>query len=157
MKWIGVVIACTCVIAPAYGVQDISLKDLPPLQPLHWCKYSDGHVAPQSEPCGTDTAEVSSVMVRRPDGTATHLSLEEKQPTDTAEKSAARDVASKEDRNSDVKNSPLGDFWKRMGKWFGFALVVGLLAKLLKQSFVLWLILGFLLRAILVALSVMAF
>jgi hypothetical protein len=157
VKWIGVVFVYMCVIAPAHGVQDVTLKDLPPLQPLHWCKYSDGHVTPQNEPCGSDTTEVSSVMVRGPDGTLTHLPLEEKRQTDTADKSAASDAASNEDQNSDVKNSPLGDFWKRMAKWFGFALVVGLLAKLLKQSFVLWVILGFLLRAILVALNVIAF
>jgi hypothetical protein len=60
-------------------------------------------------------------------------------------------------RTTGVKNSPLGDFWKRIAKWLGFAIVVGLLAKLLKQSFVLWLILGFVLRALLVALNVMAF
>jgi len=158
MKRISVVFAFMCVGAPAYGVQEVTLKDLPPLEPLHYCKDSDGHVAPQSGPCGSDTTEVSSVAVRKPDGTLTFLPLEMKRPTDTtADKSAASDSASKEDQNIDVKNSPLGDFWKRMGKWLGFAVVVGLLAKFLKQSFVLWLILGFFLRAILVALNVMAF
>ena len=44
-----------------------------------------------------------------------------------------------------------------IAKWFGFAIVVGLLARLLKQSFVLWLILEFVLRALLVVLNVMAF
>jgi hypothetical protein len=87
----------------------------------------------------------------------TFLPLENEQATDTADKSAATDSASKDDHNTEVKNSPLGDFWKRMAKWLGFAVAVGLLAKFLKQSFVLWLVLGFVLRAILVALNVMAF
>jgi hypothetical protein len=147
-----------CVVAPAHGVQEVTLKDLPPLQPLHYCKNSDGHVAPQSDPCGSDTTEVSSVAVRKPDGTLNYLPLEKQQATDsTADTSAASDTASKDDRNTDVKNSPLADFWKRIAKWLGFAIVVGLVAKLLKQSFVLWLILGFVLRALLVALNVMAF
>lgn len=158
MKRINVVLAFMCVVAPAYGVQEVTLKDLPPLQPLHNCKDSNGHVAPQIEPCGPDTTEVSSVAVRKPDGTMTFLPLEKNQPTDTtADKSAASDSASKGGQNIGIKNSPLGDFWKRMAKWLGFAVVVGLVAKVLKQSFVLWLILGFVLRAILVALNVMAF
>jgi hypothetical protein len=157
MKRMSVVFAFMCVIAPAHGVQEVTLKDLPPLQPLHFCKDSDGHVAPQNGPCGSDTTEVSSTYVRKPDGTTTFLPLEKKQATDTADKSAASDSASKDDQNTDVKKSPLGDFWKRMAKWLGFAIAVGLLAKFLKQSFVLWLILGFVLRAILVALNVMAF
>lgn len=157
MKRMSVVFAFMCVIAPAYGVQEVTLKDLPPLQPLHFCKDSDGHVAPQNGPCGSDTTEVSSVSVRKPDGTMTFLPLEKKQATDTADKSAGSDSASKDDQNTDVKKSPLGDFWKRMAKWLGFSIAVGLLAKFLKQSFVLWLILGFVLRAILVALNVMAF
>jgi hypothetical protein len=159
MKRISVVFAFMCVVAPAYGVQEVTLKDLPPLQPLHYCKDSNGHVAPQSEPCGSDTTEVSSVAARKPDGTMTYLPLEKNQAvTDTtADKSPASDSASKGGQNIGIKNSPLGDFWKRMAKWLGFAVVVGLLAKVLKQSFVLWLILGFVLRAILVALNVMAF
>jgi hypothetical protein len=153
-----VAFAFMCVIAPAFAVQEVTLQDLPPLQPLHYCKSSDGQVAAQRDPCGSDTTEVSSVAVRRPDGTLNYLPLEKQQSTDaTADRSAASDSASRDVQNAGVKNSPLGDFWKRMARWIGFALVVGLVAKLLKQSFVLWLVLGFVLRAILVALNVMAF
>lgn len=157
MKRIAVVFVFMCVIAPAHGVQEVTLKDLPPLQPLHLCKDSGGHVAGQIDPCGSDTTEVSSTMVRKPDGTTTFLPLQKEPATDTADNSAASDSASKVDQNTDVKKSPLGDFWKRVAKWLAFAIAVGLLAKFLKRSFVLWLILGFVLRAILVALNVMAF
>jgi len=157
MKRMGVVLVFLCVIAPAYGVQEVTLKDLPPLQPLHWCKHSDGHVAAQNEPCGSDTTEVSSTATKSPDGTLNFHPLEKQQATDTADNSTASEPASKEDQHPDLKKSELGDFWKRMAKWLVFAIVVGLVAKLLKQSFVLWLILGFVLRALLVALNVMAF
>lgn len=146
-----------CVFAPAYGVQEVTLRNLPPLQPLHFCKHADGHVAGQRDPCGSDATEVSSWSRRNPDGSVTYLPLEKRQAADAAGKSAANDSASNDDRNTGATGSPLGDFWKRMAKWLGFAVAVGLLAKLLKQSFALWLILGFVLRAILVALNVMAF
>jgi hypothetical protein len=78
-------------------------------------------------------------------------------PSSASTRSAASVAPSRAVQNTDVTKSPLGDFWKQMGKWLGFAIVVGLLAKLLKQSFVLWLILGFVLRMILMALNIMAF
>ena len=146
-----------CAVAPAYGVQEVTLRDLPPLQPLHWCKHSDGHVAEQIEACGSDTTEVSSWMKRQPDGTMAHLSLEEGKAMDAPGKAAATDSAAKDAQNGAVKKPPLDDFAYHMGKWFGFALVVGLVAKLFKKSFVLWLILGFVLRAVLVAMNVIAF
>jgi len=157
MKGIAVVLVFMCVIAPVYGGQEVTLKELPPLQPLHWCQDSSGHAAGQIDPCGPGTTEVSSTMVRKPDGTTTFLPLQKEPATDTADSSAASDSASIVDQNSDVRKSPLGDFWRRVGKWLAFAIAVGLLAKFLKRSFILWVILGFVLRAILVALNVMAF
>jgi hypothetical protein len=157
MKRLGVVLAFVCAIAPAYGVQEVTLKDLPPLQPLKWCKHSDGQVIPQNEPCGSDTTEVSSWTKRQPDGTMAHLTLQEAQAMDAANNPAATASTAKDAPNADVQKAQLGDFWKHMGKWVGFAIVVGLVAKFLKQSFLLWLILGFVLRALLVALNVMAF
>ena len=78
-------------------------------------------------------------------------------PSAASEPSAASASPSIAVQNTDTTKSPLGDFWKQMGKWLGFAIAVGLLAKLLKQSFALWLVLGFVLRMILVALNLMAF
>jgi hypothetical protein len=159
MKRRNLVIALMCAVAPAYGVQELTLREQPPLQPLHWCKYSDGHVAPQTEPCGSDTTEVSGVVERKPDGTRTYLPLDQNQAADTTTGNApASESTSSNDQNAAVKESPLGDFWKRMGKWLAFAIAIGLLGKLLlKQSLVLWTIVGFVLRMILVAVNVMAF
>jgi hypothetical protein len=153
---LGVVLAGMCGIAPAYGVQEVTLRELPPLQPLHWCKHSDGGVLPQREPCGSDTTEVSSVTERRPDGTVAYLPLEK--PATTDGKPAASESASRADQSTGVVPNPSPvEFWKRMARWLGFAAVVGLWAKLFKRSFMVGLILGFVLRAVLVALNVMAF
>ena len=108
MKRMGVVLVFLCVIAPAYGVQEVTLKDLPPLQPLHWCKHSDGHVAAQNEPCGSDTTEVSSTATKSPDGTLNFHPLEKQQATDTTDNSTASESASKEDQHPDLKKSELG-------------------------------------------------
>jgi hypothetical protein len=149
MKRLSVVLVGLCLVAPAFGVQEVTLRDQPPLQPLHWCQHSDGQVAAQSEPCASDTTEVSSVSRRNADGTLTHFPLGSKEAVELGDTRPAQ--------NTDSKSPPLDDFPKRMGKWLGFAIVVGLVAKFLKQSFVLWLILGFVLRMILVALNIMAF
>jgi hypothetical protein len=142
-----------CAIAPAYGVQEVTLKELPPLQPLHWCKHSDGHVADQVEPCASDTTEVSSWTERQPDGTMRHLSVEEGRALEADNKLSPSDRAAKEAQKKEAK---LRDFWYHAGKWTGFAVLVGLVAKFLKQSFVLWLFLGFVLRAVLVGMNVIA-
>jgi hypothetical protein len=153
----GVVFACMCIVAPAYGVQELTLREAPPLQPLHWCKHSNGNVVEQIDPCGPDSMEVSSVMERKSDGKMVYRPLEKDEATSSDGKSAASDSASKDDPNTEIRKSPLGDFWKRIASWFAFALIVGLVAQFLNRSFVLWLILGFVLRAILVALNVIAF
>lgn len=157
MKRMGALFAFLCVFAPAQAQQEVKLVDVPPLQPLHYCKHSDGQVAYQSEPCGSDTTEVSSVTERKSDGTVTWLPLEKKEAADATEKSVAAESASKDDQHADAEKSPLSDFRKRIAKWLGFAVIVGLLAKLLKRSFILWSIFGFFLRAVLVAMNVMAF
>ena len=167
MKRMGTALAFVAVLVtgivsatvPAYAVQEVTLKEYPPLEPLHYCKYADGHVAYQREACGSDTTEVSSVMERQRDGRMEHLPLGSKEAADLTGKTAASDPAAKDIANADadVPKSPLRDFWKRMGKWMLFALAVAIVARLLKQSFFLWLILGFVLRMLLVAANVMAF
>jgi hypothetical protein len=153
MKRLGVVLVLMCAVAPAHGVQEVTLKDLPPLQPLKMCKHSDGQVIAQNEPCASDTTEVSGWTKRQPDGAVAHLSLEEGRQMDAAVNNPAASAAAAKD----AQKAQLADFWKHMGKWVGFAVVVGLVAKFLRQSFLLWLILGFVLRALLVAVNVMAF
>jgi hypothetical protein len=150
----------------AYAVQEVTLKDVPPLQPLHNCKHSDGTFAMQSDPCGSDMTEFSSIMQRNPDGTQTYLPLGATMENAAtyaastpapAEQPAASAPAAKEELTPEAKKEIMGDFRKRMLKWLLFALAIAVVAKLLKRSFILWFILGFVLRMVLVAANVMAF
>jgi hypothetical protein len=145
MKRTGLVLSIMGVVAPAHAVQEVTLKDLPPLQPVQNCRYADGHYAAQNGPCPPDTTEVGLVAVTKPDGTLTFPPVTKPQVSDA---SAAKAGAG--------EKSSLQDFWISMAKWLGFALVVGLVAKFLKRSFFLWFVVGFIVRFVLVALNVIS-
>jgi hypothetical protein len=160
MKRIGAILAMLGFVLQAHAVQDIKLTETPPLQPLRWCKHSDGQVIPQSEACGSDTTEVSSISQRQPDGHVEFQPLDKKDAP-AADQSAASNStaqpAAAEQMSPEEKKQVMKDFRMRMLKWLGFALVVAVIAKLLKRSFFLWFILGFILRMVLVAANVIAF
>jgi len=113
------------------------MKDLLPLQRLHYCKHRDGKIFTQREECGNEAYEVSMDVERKldPNAVAQPLPIEQE---------------------AEIHNSRK-EMWIRLAKWLGFALAVGIVAKILKQSFILWFILGLVLRTALVALHFMAF
>lgn len=135
------------------AVQEVTLRETPPLQPLHWCQGGDGNVNYQNEPCGAGTTEVSSIGHRGEDGKMHMEPLEKKDAPAVAVASAS---APGNPPAADSK-AVMHDFWIRIAKWCGFALVVGLIGAVLKRSFILWFILGFILRMLLVAANLMAF
>lgn len=143
----------------AHAVQEVKLTDPPPLQQLHWCKDGGGQVRAQNETCGAGTTEVSSISQRQPDGHAEFLPLDKKDaPADNRAAADAPAVASADGQmDPDEKKRIMKDAHKRLLKWLGFALVVGIVAKVFKRSFILWFILGFILRMVLVAANVIAF
>ncbi len=169
MKRIAAVLALLSAVlypfASAYAVQEVTLKDVPPLQPLHNCKHSDGTFAFQRDPCGSDMTEFSSIMHRNPDGTQAYLPLgatmNDTPDTASTPAPAAAPAASApavvEPLSPEAKKAQMADFRKHIAKFLLFALVIAVVAKLLKRSFILWFILGFVLRMVLVAANVMAF
>jgi hypothetical protein len=166
MRKIGAVLAAMFITVSAHAVQTVTLQDVPPLKPLNWCKHADGTVAPQADPCGPGTTAVSSEVEISTEGEIKHLPLEGSlapQPASQLKTDNAA-PANKPAGNSVAANQPntgthgsSADFWKSVGKWLGFAVVVGLLAKLLSKSFWSWFVVGLGVRAVLVALNVMRF
>ena len=160
MKKIAAILAVLAFALQAHAQQEIKLTDPPPLQPLHWCKHSDGRVMEQSDACGSDTTEVSSISERQPDGHMEHLPLGSTMDSTSSQpaantpvvKPAAEETVSPEESKQIMKGARM-----HILKWAGFALVVAIIAKLLKRSFILWFILGGVLRMVLVAANVIAF
>lgn len=159
MKKFGAVLALLCISISAHAVQEVTLKDTPALQALNWCKQSDGSVKEQTEPCGPDTTAVSSTSERTSGGPATFQPLDQKSaPTPAPANETKTDASAvKGEMSPEEKKAIMSDARKRMAKWLGFALIIAIVAKLLKRSFFLWLILGFLLRMVLVAANVISF
>ncbi|MFZ6873005.1 hypothetical protein ACO0LF_13155 [Undibacterium sp. Di27W] len=155
MKKISAYLALLCITASAQALQvhNLELKETPPLKPLNTCKGSDGVTRSQIEPCGPgETAITGYVEVGGSDSTAKPAQSNEAQ-VKTGE---SRDNARAKNESSIESQSELkSNLWKRLGKWLGFALVIGLVAIFLKRSFFVWFILGLLLRMVLVALNVM--
>ena len=163
MKKIAAILALLTIALQAYAVQEVKLTETPPLQPVHWCKFKDGHTMYQNEPCeSSDAIEVSSIKERQPDGSMDYSPLN-KQDASTSiqpsvDTSTAKPASSATEMSPEEKKQIMKDFRIRMAKWLGFALVVALIAKLLlKRSFILWFIIGFVLRMVLVAANVIAF
>jgi hypothetical protein len=152
MRKFAVVLALLGFMAQAQAVQEVQARHDAPLQPLHWCRHADGQTLAQRDPCSADQTEMSSVMVRKPGGDLEYVPLDQASAPEPAPEAPAAAASSPEDAKEFMK-----DFRTRMLKWLGFALAVAVVAKLLKRSFVLWFILGFVLRAVLVAANVMAF
>ncbi len=91
-------------------------------------------------------------MVRKPGGDLEYVPLAQANAAETLPDSSAAKA-----ENPDESKQVMKDFRTRILKWLGFALAVAVVAKLLNRSFLLWFILGFVLRAVLVAANVMAF
>lgn len=137
MKRLGLALTFMCFIAPAFADQEPTAKDMLPLQRLHYCKHADGKIYTQREDCGKDALEVSMDVEKKLDPNATAIPLAEQQVTDIHESRR--------------------EMWMRLAKWLGFGLVFGILAKFRNRSFFLWFILGLMLRAVLVAVHLVAF
>lgn len=163
MKKIGAMLVILGFALQAHAIQEVKLTDPPPLQPVHWCKHADGSTTYQNEACGADTTEVSGISQRQPDGHAEFQPLDKKDAAPAANPASADGAAAQASASASDKPSPeeskklMKDARTRFIKWIGFALVIAVIAKLLKRSFFLWLILGFILRMVLVAANVMAF
>jgi hypothetical protein len=150
MKKISAILALLCMAASAHAIQNLELKEYPALKPLNSCKHSDGVTRYQIEPCGPDTTVDTRVFV------------EAKQ--DSLQKFGEPGLftppqmpVSKNEPTVDTQGG-LSNSWKSLGKWLGFALIVGLLAKMIfKGSFLFWFFLGGILRMILVSLNVIAY
>jgi len=159
MKRLGAALVFFCLAASAYAVQEVTLKDVPPLQPIHYCKHSDGNIQPQNGPCDSGDTDVGDAKAElQPDG---HTIIYHEAPQQAAPMETNRPTvfASSPILNQDdhAPKMTLLEGWKHIGKWLLFAIVIGVLAKFTNRSFFLWLIIGFVLRAVLVAVNVMAF
>jgi len=152
MRKIAVVLALLGFMVQAHAVQEVQATQVAPLQPLHWCRHADGETLAQRDPCSSDQTEMSSVMVRKPGGDLEYVPLAQANAAETLPDSSAAKA-----ENPDESKQVMKDFRTRILKWLGFALAVAVVAKLLNRSFILWFILGFVLRAVLVAANVMAF
>ncbi len=168
MNRLVAILALISACMPALAVQEVFLKDVPPLQELHNCKHSDGKFMMQVEPCGPDTTEYSSLLQMNSDGKGTYLPLGStmdgppvapatQAATGVATKPIPGSVGNAAELSPEAQKKEMADFRKRMAKWLGFALIFGIVAKLIGRSFFLWFAFGFVLRMVLVALNVIAF
>lgn len=115
----------------------------PVTPPKYWCKYANGMVGPQNVPCGPDAVAIPSGVV-----------LNEAEVSQATPAGITKAIDSEVNKNKSQMFGKMGDGLKHYGEIAGIALIVGLLAKLLGQSFWLWSILGLGVRYILVALNV---
>ena len=153
MKRTVAVLAVLFAFESTYAVQELVLKDVPPLQPLHNCKHSDGHFAMQTDPCGSDSTEFSSIMQRNPDGTGTYLPLgatmnDTPNTANTPDQVAKPEVSGKEVMEKGQES------WLKL---LGFAFIFGIVAKLIGRSFWRWFFVGIVLHIILVSLNILSF
>jgi hypothetical protein len=109
-----------CAAASAQ-VQEIELKELPPLKPLNWCTDSNGATHGQIEPCGPGTTVGSSISTAKLNGRH-----DDSVPIATLKSDTA--VLNNEP-NSDAQNSA----WRSWGQWIGLAIVLGFLFKWLRR------------------------
>lgn len=151
MRKFALVLALLGFMVQAHAVQEVEATHQAPLQRLHWCQYENGETRAQRDPCSAGQTEMSSVMVRGSSGRLEYVPLDQAKASET-ESDASADTVEVTDEQEFME-----DFRTRMIKWLGFALAVGAVAKLLNRSFVLWFILGFILRSVLVAANLMAF
>lgn len=153
MKRIVAVLALLSAFESANAAQEVFLKDVPPLQPLHNCKHSDGTFAMQTDPCGAGTTEYSSIMQRNADGTGTYLPLgatmNDTPNTASTPAPAAKPAVSEKEIMEKGRKSWL--------KLLGFAFIFGIVAKLIGRSFWRWFFVGIVLHIILVALNLLSF
>ncbi len=159
MKRLSAILAMLCVSVSAYAVQEVTLKDTPPLEPIHYCKHADGNVLPQNGKCDSGDTDVGDAKAElQPDGHTViyHEAPKEAPPIETNRPTIPASGPSAE-QDAASKGAIMHDARIRIAKWLGFAAVIGVLAKLLNRSFFLWFILGFVLRMVLVAANVMAF
>ena len=160
MKRIAAILMMLGFALQVHAQQEVKLVDTPPLEPLRNCRHSDGTYVAQNAPCSADTTEVGLLRERKPDGSEDYMSLEKQKALVAGQPGENHPEGKPEPA---VKISPeeskeiMKDFRVHMMKFLGFALVVAVIAKLLKRSFVLWFILGFVLRMVLVAANVIAF
>ena len=136
-KLLGLILTLMCVAVPAFADQEPTSKDMLPLQRLHYCKHADGQIYTQREECGKDALEVIMEVEKKLNPNVTAIPLSDQQVTEI--------------------HSSRSEMWMRLLKWLGFALVFGIVAKVLNRSFFLWAFLGLIVRAVLVALHVFAF
>lgn len=159
MKRTVAVLALLFAFESSYAIQELTLTDLPPLQPPHNCKHSDGHFAMQKDPCGSDSTEFSSIMQRNPDGTGTYLPLGAtmNDTPNTANlpntANTPNPVAKSEVSDKDVMETGQKSWLKLLG----FAFIFGIVAKLISRSFWRWFFVGIVLHIILVSLNILSF
>ena len=156
MKKIYALIGLLYVATAAHAVQELTLKEYPPLKPLTYCKHADGSVAGQNGPCGLGDTEVSSVSEMKSDGTSRQLPLAPT-TTQTPDPVGSPTTAADGSSNDQTKPQTLTDAWKSLAQWAAFGVAIGFLAKLLNRSFFRWFVFGLLLRMFLVAANLMKF
>jgi hypothetical protein len=145
-----------CVALSAQAVPTLELKELPPLKPLNWCKHADGHVRGQIEPCGPDTPAASSEDTVR-DALAGAAAGSAVDPLGTASPKSPAASASESAQKAESDKLLMKGARKSLLKLLGFALVFGVIARLIGRSFVRWFLVGIVLHIVLVAMNVLSF
>jgi hypothetical protein len=157
MTRISAVLALVCIAVSAQAVQTVELKDYPELKPLNWCKHADGVTRGHIEPCGPDTTVGTSISTAQigQKKEATDASSELNANTAAQDATPALSTATEEPAASDKGMLKQGrQSWLKL---LGFALVVGIVAKLLGRSFLRWFSVGIIAHITLVSLNVLSF
>jgi hypothetical protein len=118
---------CAALVGMALGlsvhaVQEVKLKDVPPLTPLNWCTDANGVTKSQIEPCGigqTVGSSISTVQYEKKGG----------DPIPAAAPAKAQEPAAME-----AKGGALGDFWTKWGKWIALGLAGFFVLKWFRRS-----------------------
>ncbi len=150
MRRLFVILAAMLITTSAHAVQTVTLKDVPPLKPLNYCKHADGTIDMQRDDCGPDTTTVPAGTPLEPGPVPGTFKIA------TPPRNEAVEINKASNASKSQMFGNMGDALMHYGKIAGIALVVGVLAKLLGQSFWLWSILGLGVRELLVVLNVIS-
>lgn len=148
-------------------VHKLELKNYPDLKTYHECKDTDGKIRRTADPCESwETLEdqfkapkdahdeLDDLVKNRPDLKA-KLDKLDQEDNASATKKSTKENKSESEKQTEEKQ--LNKQWRKsMMKLIGFAVLLGLLAKLIGRSFIRWFIVGIVAHFLLVALNVIS-
>jgi hypothetical protein len=168
MKTFCFIVALICIPLTAQAIPELELKEQPPIEPLHYCKDSEGKVKAYREECEFGTTEVSSIRKFNADGSSTHLELGatmdgaasngSEKTSGTANRTDINAIPTEDASTETTEPTNNGEGAMKKGRMFrmlGIAIAFGVIAKLIGRSFLLWFFLGAGVDFLLVVLNVL--